>query len=89
MREFYRPAQLIAHVVNDSDNLQYWADGDRASDIIQGIAGVEPLSVPLCSGAGCWGTHHGAVGWRYESPILPAGISETGRPGRRTPCRRR
>ena len=42
IREFYRPAPVLAHVVNDSDNLQYWADGDRASDIIQEIGGVEP-----------------------------------------------
>lgn len=42
IREFYRPAEPTGHVVEDSDNLEYWPDGDPATDIIQEIAGVEP-----------------------------------------------
>jgi hypothetical protein len=42
IREFYRPAQETAHVVEESDNLEYWADGTPADEIIQEIAGVEP-----------------------------------------------
>lgn len=41
IREFYRPAAMRAHVVEDSDNPQYWQDGETASDIIQEIAGIE------------------------------------------------
>jgi hypothetical protein len=41
IREFYRPAAMRAHIVEDSDNPQYWQDGESASDIIQEIAGVE------------------------------------------------
>jgi hypothetical protein len=42
IREFYRPGEETAHAVPDSDNPQYWADGDPATEIIQEIAGVEP-----------------------------------------------
>ncbi len=42
IREFYRPGEERAHAVPDSDNPQYWADGDPATEIIQEIAGVEP-----------------------------------------------
>jgi hypothetical protein len=35
IREFYRPSQETGHVVPDSDNVQYWPDGEPASDIIQ------------------------------------------------------
>ena len=42
IRQFYRPGEETAHVVEDSDNLKYWADGEPATDIIQEIAGVEP-----------------------------------------------
>lgn len=41
MREFYRPGEQTAHIVPDSDNPQYWEDGDPATEIIQEIAGVE------------------------------------------------
>lgn len=42
IREYYRPAEDTAHVVEESDNPQYWADGSSADEIIQEIAGVEP-----------------------------------------------
>jgi hypothetical protein len=42
MREFYRPAEETGHAVEDSDNPQYWADGESAAEIIQEVAGVEP-----------------------------------------------
>jgi RES domain-containing protein/HEPN superfamily RES-like protein len=42
IREFYRPAEETAHVVEESDNPKYWADGTPANEIIQEIAGVEP-----------------------------------------------
>ena len=42
MREFYRPGEQRGHVVPDSDNPQYWEDGEPATEIIQEIAGVEP-----------------------------------------------
>jgi len=35
VREFYRPAEQTAHIVEDSDNLQYWADGQNATEIIE------------------------------------------------------
>jgi len=41
IREYYRPGELRGHVVEDSDNLQYWEDGEPATDIIEEIAGVE------------------------------------------------
>ncbi len=48
IRQFYRPGEQTAHIVPDSDNPQYWEDGDPATDIIQEIAGVEPeLSAAL------------------------------------------
>jgi hypothetical protein len=42
IRQFYRPGEQRAHFVSDSDNPQYWEEGDPATDIIQEIAGVEP-----------------------------------------------
>jgi hypothetical protein len=42
IREFYRPGESRGHVVEDSDNPQYWEDGEPATDIIQEIAGIEP-----------------------------------------------
>lgn len=42
IREFYKPAEETAHVVEESDNPKYWADGTPADEIIQEIAGVEP-----------------------------------------------
>jgi len=42
IREFYRPGELRGHVVEESDNLQYWQDGEPATYIIQEIAGIEP-----------------------------------------------
>jgi hypothetical protein len=42
IREFYKPAKETAHVVAESDNPQYWADGTPANELIQEIAGVEP-----------------------------------------------
>lgn len=42
MREFYRPGQETGHIVDESDNPQYWPDGEPAADILQEIAGVEP-----------------------------------------------
>jgi hypothetical protein len=45
LREFYRPAAETAHVVEESDNPQYWAEGQDAAEIIEEIAGVErPLA---------------------------------------------
>lgn len=41
IRRFYRPGAMRAHIVEDSDNPQYWQDGESARDIIQEIAGVE------------------------------------------------
>jgi Zn ribbon nucleic-acid-binding protein len=31
LREFYRPTEQTAHIVRDSDNIQYWADGEVAA----------------------------------------------------------
>jgi hypothetical protein len=42
VREFFKPAEETAHVVEESDNLKYCADGTPADEIIQEIAGVEP-----------------------------------------------
>jgi hypothetical protein len=37
-----RDSPRWAHVVEESDNLKYWADGTPATEIIQEIAGVDP-----------------------------------------------
>lgn len=42
MRQFYRPAGDTPHVVDWSDNIQYWQDGETAVDILGEIAGIEP-----------------------------------------------
>ena len=42
IRKFYRPGTLMGHVVSYSDNIQYWEEGEPATQIIQEIAGVEP-----------------------------------------------
>src|SRR5579862_954101 len=42
IREFYRPGDTTGHVVAHSDNLEYWANGEPATDIIEQIAGVDP-----------------------------------------------
>ncbi len=41
LREFYRPAEETAHIVEESDNPQYWADGQDATEVIEEAAGVE------------------------------------------------
>jgi hypothetical protein len=41
IREFYRPGSVRGHVVEESDNPEYWADGEPAVEINQEIAGVE------------------------------------------------
>jgi hypothetical protein len=42
IREYYSPAEETAHFMAESDNPQYWPDGESTEDIIQEIAGVEP-----------------------------------------------
>jgi hypothetical protein len=44
MRQFYEPAPDSPHVVDWSDNVQYWQDGESAINIIAETAGVD-LSV--------------------------------------------
>jgi len=41
LREYYRPSEETAHIVEESDNPQYWAEGQEAAEIIEEIAGVE------------------------------------------------
>ena len=42
IRQHYVPAGDSPHVVDWSDNIEYWADGESATDIIAEIAGIEP-----------------------------------------------
>ena len=41
LRRYYRPSEPTGHVAPDSDNIQYWEEGETAEWIIQEMAEVE------------------------------------------------
>jgi RES domain/HEPN/RES N-terminal domain 1 len=73
IRKFYRPSEESAHFVSDSDNPQYWADGESAAEIIQEIAGVEPAIAEavddLLSISESRDVHHGADAYYGGVPL--------------------
>lgn len=73
IREFYRPGEQRAHIVPDNDNPQYWEDGEPATEIIQEIAGVEPVVAEaldeLLSGAEARDVRDGGYAYYGDVPL--------------------